>query len=458
MATLIVIAIVLLSIYVLPIVVSVLIPKQLANRADRIREFASEYFSTHSPINTVSLSEVGLVYKPILLVWLFSALIFGSILMLLELGTKERISSTGSLHPLGINLGILPPLFLEFSLTVSTIAIAVWWVKLRTKHVRNAATYAMALWIISRCVWFLPHPFSISNLTQINTVLTDPFGNQALVFSVATIACISGVLAIISALLDWNTKIQWALLAFTAPFVSMFWILEQTSFALLFWDITYPAMILGAAIWASRQTTRLYPDIEGLAGQAVNNSTGLFLTVFVLFSSSLILLIRIFAYPQDHTSWLNSIVVPWLSILCVSALVHIFARWYLKLEDASPWTGTVFLLCVAIAYFPGNGAWYPASVNDNLLVYFPMDWHVVGIGLLGFVALTISLYFGKWRIARPYMVGLCWPAVFQATVSKPVETYQLQGLGVTDWVAPTLALVAVFAMMAGMFGPGKLRA
>ncbi len=457
MATLIVIAIVLFLIFISPVVVVAITSKLLTNNRGGKHDFSLVHRSRYNRNDTVSLTKVGLVYKPILFIWLFATLIFGTIAVLLELSTSQRLSSDIPSSSLDIDLGIFPPLLLEISLIVSTITLASWWLKLRTSHVRNAATYAIALWILSRCVWFLPHPFVIDNLTMINKDLSDTFGNQALISLIATLACISATSALIAALLDLNPKIQWVLLALTAPFVTMFWILEQVSFALLFWDITYPAMIMGGAIWMSRQSMRLHFDFNSRHEQVFSNFSGLSLTVLALFSSSLVLPIRIFAYPQDQTNLLHSIIMPWLSILAASALFHIVARWKLKIAYSSSWAGAVFLICLAIVYFPEYDSWYPASINDNLTVYFPMDWHVLGIGLIGITALLISLYFGIWSDARSYMVGLCWPALLHATLSKPAEMIQIEELAPIYWVAPTLALVAVFVIMAGMFGPHKLR-
>ncbi len=427
MISLIVIIITLFLVYLMPISVALIgarcISRTIVKQKDRFAGRYSDYSHNYSYPRRLMPSDI--LSAKSLSLWLVPILVLGMLIVPLELATRGQFwgtSEAGNFDP-----GVLGYIAIEATLFSSTIALAIWWLDLSNKGIRHAGTYAVCAWILARAVWFLPHPFAIRELTRVhlNHVLGGEFG----VGVAAGVACISAVSVFVFAMNDWSASLRWVLLALAVPFVGMHWILEEISFALLFWDITYAGMVLGAVIWMRRSKLSLRHDQEYMGDQSGPGPRQILaLTIAVLVIAAAILTRVVFISPND-TSTFSAIAVPWMLIFALSIMFYVLVGKLSKVGDATSWTAFVFLICMVAINLPGADARYPASVNDNLALWFPMDWHVAGVGVLGAAALLSSLLLDRWRDARAYMVGMCWPAVFQVMLSKHVELDQIPDLG-----------------------------
>lgn len=348
---------------------------------------------------------------------------------------------------------------------LTSISYAVWSQMLEICGVRHAILYAVAGWVLSRVLFWMPLPiFDHIYMDVYATERLGIFGGETGMTVTTALALIGAVGSIVCTYLDLPGILRWGFLAMVAPFVTMIMFLQSTtSWLVTLVDDTCILLILGIAIFARIRFVHKDTPTVNLGrhhDQPSDINVRLFWVGGIVVASTL--LATVFRYlwiSMFDDSELPRWIMTWCLSFGVSLIAFILAS---KIFDQFLWkikvTSVAFLVFIAFASFPGiqyidttqrELYFVIVAVSTYIELVFPM-----GITfMLSALVITVIVRTYDLLQAESVMIGGVFAGLFLFTLGKSWLAYPPDSLDLLYWAEPTLILIVLFGMMVAVFNP-----
>ncbi len=147
-----------------------------------------------------------------------------------------------------------------------------------------------------------------------------------------------------------------------------------------------------------------------------------------------------------------------LTATLLAGLMYLSMRRVWNSHGALEWTSFAFLLLLFVEWFPWRVIWHGGveAFPDDPIRLARIAVHTTPAGIAAMLWLFISLVRNSGHSYRPFLVGVIWSMLFMFWVSTEAFDPLPEQLPLYTVLIPSVALIAVFAMMTWVFGPNRL--
>ncbi len=343
---------------------------------------------------------------------------------------------------------------------IAAITYSCWWYSLSRHGVCNSALYAASAWLLIHALWYIAMSFINYDLALMHDTLvandgvSTPFvrNYSGIVWS-AIIALFGIASAIIVSLRSDSHSLPWICLAFATPFVIASWQFEeiQNLFSL---DMFHSMSIFGIALSIRYSQLRRYgwrdeEDRQWFAGRILPQLRRNLPVILLLAALNLALLYgyRFTPISEAH-DWIQFL-LRMLFVFTLNVAAYLMLRKRCGPLHALQWTAVSALVSLAIVEWPPENIIF--SPDSAQMIGIHIISVTIPVGLTAAAALIFTLATGIGATIRPYLIGtLCAPLMILSFAYPPA------GFDLIYWIEPTIILIVIFAIMYGVFGPGRL--
>ena len=144
--------------------------------------------------------------------------------------------------------------------------------------------------------------------------------------------------------------------------------------------------------------------------------------------------------------------------MLLAGLMYLSMRKVWNSHGTLEWTSFAFLFLLFVEWFPWRVIWHGGvgAFPDNPIHLARIAVHTTPAGIAAMLWLFISLVRNSGHSYRPFLVGVIWSMLFMFWVSTEAFDPLPEQLPLYTVLIPSVALIAVFAMMTWVFGPDRL--